>query len=360
MTNRPWFLIEALLWPLAVLYAAIVGLRGFAYHNRWLKSFSVDAPVLSIGNLTAGGTGKTPLTALIVSELQKRDCRVGIVSRGYGGKVKGVERVAFAESASGVATYFGDEPTWYARNFPKVPVYVGPDRVSVAKAMLRAEDIQFIVADDAFQHRRLRRSIDIVVIDATEPRWHYRSLPLGRLREGFSSLRRAHVVFLTKVNLASREQVEWLDERIRASNSRLPVYKMESAIRCFVPLAPLGFEKRAESFSFAPRELRGRRLLLVSGIGRPSTFEQLVREQTEGEILEHVIFRDHHEYSEDDRVALEKKAMELKADLIVVTEKDAVKLESWKPRVSCLVSRLEVRPLDDLGAFYEDIRRLVL
>lgn len=356
-------LLLVMLSPLAGLYAFVIRLRNFAYDRKILPSFSGHSPragrripVISIGNLTAGGTGKTPLTALLVETWLKQGRRVGVMSRGYGGTRKGVVKV-INDSNRERARIYGDEPTWLAARFPEVPVYVGVDRVQVAKELLENESVDMLVADDAFQHRRLQRDLDFVLIDATEPRWHYSSLPAGRMREGFASLKRANVVFLNKVNLAEPEYVEWLRQVIQKNvRTSTPIIEMESVIGGYSLLNSPGQGHVPGS------GLKGKRLLLVSGIGRPATFSQLVSLASQADIVEHLIYRDHHPYSEEDLRLIEAKGNDLGIDALVITEKDAVKLMNWKPKVSwpCYVSHLVNQPKSDRGAFYEAIDRLLL
>jgi tetraacyldisaccharide 4'-kinase len=357
--SQPPFVIDKLLAFPGALYSGLMRGRNFAYDHAILASHQVDVPVISIGNLTAGGTGKTPITSLLIEGLSAKGLKVGVISRGYGGKSKGCERVR-DDGSPETAKWFGDEPTWLAHRHSDVPVFVGRDKVAASQALLREYSVQLILADDAFQHRRLKRDFDIVLLDATQPEWHYRSLPQGRLREGFSSLARAHAVFVTKTNLAQPRALEFLRSQL-SSQTHLEVFEFESLIRKFTPL-----HETADKNSDGEGSLIGKkRLLLVSGIGRPETFSTLVsrafREWHQDiEIIEHVVFRDHHAYSDKDLVDLEKAAERISADAILMTEKDAVKLNHWQPSVPSYVSQLVSRPRLDLEGLYEAIRRLTM
>ncbi|HVK60989.1 MAG TPA: tetraacyldisaccharide 4'-kinase, partial [Bdellovibrionales bacterium] len=192
-------------------------------------------------------------------------------------------------------------------------------------------------------------------LDSTQPTWHYRPLPLGRAREDLSSMRRAQSVFITKINLAPVEQLTWLRKTIGAFRERtgFSVFEFESAIAGYYPLekGPACLESQSD--------LRKARVLLVSGIGRPHTFEELVR-KSGADIAEHMIFRDHHSYTENDLKDVERHAADAPVDAIIITEKDAVKLTDWKTSVPCFVSRLQARPVSSLDKFYENIDRLLL
>ena len=326
--------------------------RNRAYDREWLKSRNVGVPVVSIGNVTAGGTGKTPLTALLIAGLQARDRRVGVISRGYGGTEKGPLRVA-NDGTVETARRFGDEPSWLASRFTDVPIYICGDRIVAGQALLLDEKVDVILADDAFQHRRLARAFDIVVLDATEPEWHYRSLPLGRLRENLSSLGRADAIFITKTNLSDSEPA-FLRSRIERETAA-DIFEMESVIAGFTSL-----ESGVRGAVRPLADFSGEKVVLASGIGRPETFSQLV-ERSGAKIVKRFDFPDHHAFSESNRLEIERAAQEHGASNIFVTEKDAVKLGDWKPQIPCWVSRLEMRPVrGDLGELYETIARLTL
>jgi tetraacyldisaccharide 4'-kinase len=353
--KRPSRLIESAALPLAGLYGSVMSARNLAFDRGLLKAKSVGCPVISIGNITAGGTGKTPLTSLLIEGFQKRGLRVGLVSRGYGGSEKGPVRVA-TDGANESAKRFGDEPTWFAQRFPEVPVVICGDRVAAARSLLAADKVDLILADDAFQHRYLHRDLDIVVLDPTEPAWHYRPLPLGREREGFDSLSRAQAIFVTKTNLAEEARVNWLNKKIAhaVKEKRTPVYELEAHIPFFLRVGSSGAESSRASASF-----RGERVLLVSGIGRPHTFARLIRNFVRAEVMEHLVFADHHAYSAANLADIESRAVKLGVSAILVTEKDAVKMSAWNPSVPCWASRLETRPKSDLGSFYEAVDRLL-
>lgn len=335
--DRPSLALEALLTPLACIYSGVAKIRNQAFDRAWKPAIDLGVPVVSIGNLTAGGTGKTPVTAMLTEAFRAQGKKVGIVSRGYGGREKGPLRVP-ASGGAEVARRFGDEPSWLAARFPEVPVFIGADRVSAVAALKSANDVELIIADDAFQHRRLARKFDIVILDALEPEWHYRPLPLGRMREGFSSLSRANAIFITKTNLAPRSHIERLRAWIKATVGNPVVIEVESVLA--------GFTKLGEEALMAPLSagsLENARVLLASGIGRPESFERLMSEQAKALVVEHLIFSDHHQYGSADLERIANRARELKVSALVVTEKDAVKMTGWNPGVPCWVTKLEAR-----------------
>lgn len=350
--NEPVPVLKALLKPAAAVYEVLTSARNLAFECGWRKVFDPGVPVVSIGNLTAGGTGKTPVTALLANGLRSRGYAVGIVSRGFGGREKGPVRVS-ATGDTEAAAKFGDEPAWLAARFPDIPVYVGADRVAAVQALKRENRVDLVIADDAFQHRRLARRFDVVILDALEPEWHYRLLPLGRLRESFSSLKRADSVFITKANLASLEERERLRKRIDAvfaeTGEPPPIFEIESALSGFTKLGGSTDEV------IPARGLAGKKVLLASGIGRPESFERLMLQEADAQIVDHVVFADHHRYSKADLEKISARVREKGAELLVVTEKDAVKMTGWSPEFPCWVTKLEAR--GSLDGFYEVLHR---
>jgi tetraacyldisaccharide 4'-kinase len=360
--NRLPRIAELPLWPAACLYEAAMRFRGLTFDLGWRSRLTTDRPVLSIGNLTAGGTGKTPLVALFTEEIGRSGKRVGIVSRGYGGSERGPARVP-TDGSLETASRFGDEPAWLAARFSgrpgqgQVPTYVGRDRYLATQTMLKENPLDVVIADDCFQHRRLSRRCDVVVLDATEPRWHYRSLPLGRMRESFSALKRADAVVLTKVNMADGAQISWLREMIaseRREGEALPVF--ETGVR-IARLAQIELPA-GDPGSFSTSSLATRKFVLLSAIGRPHVFRQLIERECASQALEHFVFADHHYFTGEDLAMIERRAEALGAEDIVMTEKDAVKLRAWRPGFKCWVARLEIEA-QNLRGFYELAGRLL-
>ena len=194
--------MNLILAPFSFLYSQVMALRNLLYDRDVLPTFEVGIPIVSVGNLTLGGTGKTPLICELVAWALENKLHPGVVSRGYRGQVRGVELV----TPNGDPSYFGDEPVMIASRFANVPVYVGADRVAAVKKMIEHQKVDIIFADDAFQHRRLGRKADIVVVDCTEAISNYRVVPVGRARENVRGLDRADFIILNKVNLATPEQ----------------------------------------------------------------------------------------------------------------------------------------------------------
>jgi tetraacyldisaccharide 4'-kinase len=313
--------VELLRLPAAV-FGAMAGLRGALYDRGLLPTERIDAPVISVGNLTAGGTGKTPFVALVVRELARRGLRPGIVSRGYGARVAGAS----------------DEVGELARALDGVPQREDHDRARGARALLPACDA--IVLDDGFQHRRLARDLDLVLVDATRPfglAAHGGEpvralLPRGLLREHPSALARAHAVVLTRADQAPPAELAELQDELERWAPGAPFLR---AVHRPVRLAGLGGLRDA-----GPESLRGARVWLASGIAHPEAFERSAR-GLGAEVVGHRRFPDHHAWSAEDAREVAAEA-ERAGALLVTTGKDAVKLAPLSCRARVLEIELEL------------------
>jgi tetraacyldisaccharide 4'-kinase len=319
-------LAVALLTPPSLLYRAVVALRNRRY-DRPGKAVHPGIPVISVGNLTVGGTGKTPLTAWIAARLLEEGRRPAIVSRGYGGKSgRGpcfVSRGAGPLCASDLG---GDEPVLLARRLPGTLVVVGSDRVAGARAA-RDAGADVIVLDDGFQHRRLARDLDLVLLDARDPFGGHRLLPSGPLREPIGSLRRAHAVILTRSG--SGEAFPFLQRVIRRHAGDLPLLRAGHRTA--------GLVDADGTLRPAPA-----RAVAFCGIGSPDDFFlDLAREGIE--VAAERPFPDHHRYREGDLAALVSLVAAHHA-VPVTTEKDLARLPAPQRLPGLLALRIEAVP----------------
>jgi len=289
----------------AFLFEQIVWARGQLFDRGIFSTLKMSRPVISVGNLTVGGTGKTPFSIWLLQRIQSQGLNPGFVSRGYKSVSKEPRSVTRVE-----AKEFGDEPSLVRETLPTIPVYVGANRSRTIQKMLAESSADLVVADDAFQHRRLERDLDIVLIDAMEPSWHYRFLPAGRAREGFQALSRAQVVVISKANLADPLQLQFLDEQLRHfAGLQL---KMNYKLGGFRNL-----HHRRQTLTGA--------IFLVSGVGRPKSVEVLLPSKP----VEHNTFADHYEYTKKDVKEILKDFRASGAENLVTTTKDAVKLNQF-------------------------------
>lgn len=272
------------------------------YDNNWIKPKKVGVPVISIGNLTLGGTGKTPVVAY-VAQLCKNS---GIISRGYGSK-------------NGAPN---DEALELAFRLPNVPHVQNPKRVKAAQQILAGENPpSVLVLDDAFQHRQIHRDLDIVLLDATEPFGYERIFPRGLLREPIASLKRADIVLLSRADLIGENERSALKERVKRIAPHVIWATISHRAKNLVIF-------RDEKFERMPletlREYAQKRVLAVCGIGNPAAFEKTLKTLGLPQI-DILTFPDHHNYTENDVAQIGSSAKGKNA--VFCTMKDLVKLQ---------------------------------
>lgn len=294
--------------PLSPLFGVVVGLRNLGYRIGLLRVRHAALPVISVGNLSVGGTGKTPFTLWLSRSLVDRGVRVGIVLRGYGGRAAGVTVVSSGHGPEVGPAEAGDEAVMLAKCFPG-PVITASRRIDGAAAAA-ALGCEAVVLDDGFQHRAIARAFDVVLLDGRRGPL----LPAGPLRERLGALRRADGVVL--VDPLAHGPV--LDVPRAAAGRTVCRMRVEPA--ALVEAVQGQWRERPVSL------LAGQRVVVVSGIARPDRFYELVR-QWEGTIAEVFEYPDHHRYTLSDWQDIGRRSQQ--ADFIVTTEKDLVKLEAF-------------------------------
>ncbi len=305
--------VRPALKPFGQLYAQVMDWRNRMYDKQWLETIDVGCPVVSVGNITAGGTGKTPVVMSVVERLKSMGLRPAVVSRGYKGNFTGVQQVTL--DRKNPAKWYGDEPVLIKTRFPEVPVFVGIDRVLAAREAMSVAKPDVLVADDAFQHRRLARKLDILVIDSTQDPESMLPLPWGLGREAVSGLKRAQLVVLTKVNLSSAELMDAWSRAIKSSGTKAEVMRMayRSAGLFDVNEKPI------------LRESIGS-VMVTAAIGQPEAFVTLIERELGLTVRDRMFFADHHFFKKEDLNRILRK-MDAKENLFV-TEKDAVKIKA--------------------------------
>jgi tetraacyldisaccharide 4'-kinase len=314
--QRPtWWLAWA-----AIPYRLVARLRTFGYEAGWFRRHKLLVPVVSIGNLTVGGTGKTPIIIELAERLLRDGKRVGVLSRGYRRTTHapmllvsdGVRLLAGPREA-------GDEPYLIARRCPKAVVAVGVDRYRLGRWVLSQFAVDCFLLDDGFQHMGLHRDLDVLLIDATDALGLDQVLPAGRLREPLEAAGRATAIIVTRAE--KQTDVEEILSRLRSAVQHVPM----TAQVTFHPQAlqgvMTGVERSLES-------CQGKSALLVSGVGHAASFRA-----TAGrlglKVLEEVVHADHHCYTGREVARLRQFAADLGADLVLTTEKDAGKIQPY-------------------------------
>ena len=290
------------------LYAAVVATRNRLYDTGLLKTHRLATPVVSVGNITAGGTGKTPVVQWLAASLRGRGMRPAVLMRGYGKGAISDEQDLLAESLA------DDESP--------VPVHANPDRIVGAHAVLEAHPhVNLFILDDGFQHRRLGRNFDLVLIDATNPFGYGRVHPRGLLREPMAGLARADAFILTRSDLVAIDVRRSIERTLRANNRVAPIYRARHAIT--------GLRSAGQSAADPPdtpmESLASRKLFAFAGIANPLGLDAQLR-QFPGEYVGGQWFADHHNYTAADLAAMHQRARAAGADTMLVTEKDWRKL----------------------------------
>ncbi len=292
-------LAEALLWPLTLPYGAVTHLRARAYRMGLLRPRRLPGTVISVGNLTAGGTGKTPMVLWIAERLAGEGKRAGILIRGYGG-------------ASTSAGHTSDEAQLLAARLGnRVELGVGADRWARGRELAR-RGVEWFVLDDGFQHLQLARDVDIVLLDATNPFGGGRLIPAGRLREGRGALGRADIIVITRSSHAPA-----VEAAVRR-HSAAPVFYARPQLESVRQL-------RGEYPGVEDAGARAHRFFAFCGIGNPAAFLADAREWNL-QIAGHRFFPDHHRYTQRDMDMLAEQARAAGAGSLLCTEKDVFNL----------------------------------
>ncbi len=322
------------------IYGKITGLRNILYEKGVLEVFDTRVRVISVGNITAGGTGKTPLVAYIAGVLAERGEKVCVLTRGYG-RIDPKKRVVVTdgERILSDAEHSGDEPFELANKLlGRAIIIADADRVAAAKWALRKSGVTVFLLDDGFQHRKIKRDLDIVCIDATDILKDAKLLPAGRLREPLSQLQRADTVVITRSNLVGN--ISNLKSEISELNAKIPVFSAANRISSIVPLSEFSSNTRQPQTTVAVKKA-----FAFCGLGNPGNFFEQLRQENVS-VFGSKEFRDHHHYSQSDVLEIEELARECAADILLTTAKDGVKLASLKFSIPCFVVEIEM-VLDD-------------
>ena len=312
--------LRYVLFPLAMLFWGILFWRNLFYTFGFFVSRKLPTKVISIGNITTGGTGKTPAVIYLANILIKRGKRVAVLSRGYGRKTAGTQLVTDGNTPVLDWRNFGDEPTLISKALSGVPVVVDEKRHRGGMFLVDRFNPDVIIMDDAFQHRAIERDVDIVLINSQDQRSDHKLLPYGFLREPWIHLKRAHAIIFTKTNLM--KPAPFL--RSMARKSRVPRFR--SVLLCGPLVSPEGEYKEI---------LKENSVLALSAVGDHGGFMRTLNSAGLN-VVEELVFRDHHDYTQDDVELTQKHLLKSGAEYVVTTEKDMVKLDQLD------LSRIEI------------------
>jgi tetraacyldisaccharide 4'-kinase len=358
--NQPWGVrcLLGILKAMSLLFAAAVAVRYFLYRTGLKRRYPLGIQVISIGNVTAGGTGKTPVTEVFARTLAEQGRKVAILSRGYRRKeapwwqrvftqvivpplvVSDGKRVLL-DSATG-----GDEPYMLASNLPGVAVVVDRDRVKAGRWAIKRLGCDTLILDDGFQYQKLKHSVEVVLVDATNPFGNGHMLPRGILREPARHLKRADIVFLTKCN----GDVSAVRREVRRYNKTAEIVECSHAPRVL---------KDVWSREEFPLDwLRGKTVCTLSGIASPRGFENSLR-RLGSRVVWCERYADHHRYDASEILYALNRTADMGADALVTTEKDAVRFPRFETSpVRCLYLRIAIEILKGGESFQSIINRI--
>lgn len=301
-------LLRSFMGVAATGYSLVVRLHNFLYSKRWLKIHTADVPVISIGNITTGGTGKTPLVIWIcntiyqISNIKYQKCGVAILTRGY----KTTRNLKLKTQN------YVDEPAVLAENCPQAKVIVNPSRAEAAAEAVDKFGAKVLIMDDGFQHRRLHRDLDIVTIDATCPFGYGKLLPAGLLREPVACLKHADAVVLTRCDQISESELSRIERELRLINPDMIIARSIHNPTC---------AKSVTGETITIEQLKSRKIFAFCGIGNPDAFLNTIR-NTGANLVGSKIYNDHYHYTDGDIDDIYGQANHLGADLILSTQKD--------------------------------------
>ncbi len=301
---------------ISILYKLAVSLRAILYEKGLLKSHTLMHPIISVGNLTVGGTGKTPFVLYLAQILKEAGYQPIVLTRGYKGWAKNQTLlVSDGQKIFCSPEECGDEAWMLAQKLPEVPIVVGKNRYRAGRLVEDRYQKVIHILDDGYQHLQLKRNLNILFLDATDPFGGHQLLPTGRLREPLSAIRRADLIIITRAHFP------------------LDLDEIEMNIRKHNPIVPLSyFYHDAISIAdvrngqlFRLRDFIGKRVVALAAIGNPNIFLQDL-EHYQMQVLDQFLFQDHHSYVQGELDQVIRRRAQLKANAIITTEKDAVRL----------------------------------
>lgn len=311
-------IFQFFLLPLAFLWEAFYRVRRFFYTYGYFKQNIFQVPIVSIGNLTFGGTGKTPFTLWLSEFYARHDLKIMILMRGYKGKLEKSSGILRGGRKLGYNPFdYGDEPLLLARRLEQASIVVGRNRSDNLRYYFANEKPDVVLLDDGHQHLKLYRDVNIVLFDALMPIDRYKVAPLGYMREGFSALKAADLVVIGRADQALREDIDELKILVRK-------YSPPGTVFAEIGYRPTGVFNARTSKKEDIQTLQGRKVVCLAGIASPVSFYALV-ESLGADLIERHTFPDHHYFTGQEVQEIIDHAKERDA-LVLTTEKDMVKL----------------------------------
>ncbi len=313
-------IIIVILMPLSFCWSTFYKIRRFGYEYGLFVQNSFRIPIISVGNITFGGTGKTPFTLWIAQYFEEQNKKVMILMRGYkGSKEKGHGLVCANDAQSYDPTKFGDEAIIFGRNLKNAKIVVGKNRSKNLRYYLGLESPDLVLLDDGHQHLKLARNINLCLFDSTLPMESYHVAPRGYLRESFTALRKADAIILTRCSQVNTHKIKLLKNKIlRFTNSTIPVAEID--------YKTLGFFDSNLRRKLRTEEIKDKKVIAMAGIASPESFYKSL-ESLGAKIINKHTFPDHHSFSSSEIEVILKESQRENA-IVITTEKDIVKINS--------------------------------
>ncbi len=341
-------LLKSRIWgiafsPFSLLYGIAVSLKNLFYDKKIIKPARISGKIISVGNISIGGTGKTPLVTALATMVKEAGYRTAVISRGYGGKTRGTICVSDGKNILSSPEESGDEPLLHARNLPEIPVIVDPDRIRAARYAEKHFHSEVIVLDDAFQHRKINRDIDIITINAADPWGNSMLLPGGPLREPLKNLKRGDLFIITH------------------ADNNINIEKIKSVIKKYSRNRVFLTCHRPQSFFTLPHKhiplsrLKDQPVLAFSGIAYPDLFRKTLFD-LKCDIKQFLSFPDHHYYTAADKKTIWRNALQNKVKAVITTEKDVMRIDTWnKKNIPLYYLKIKLNFMSELETFKQSI-----
>jgi tetraacyldisaccharide 4'-kinase len=318
---------------LSFLFYSGYTLRKLFYRSGLLKIKELKVKVISVGNITLGGSGKTPFVLYLAKKLRDKGINFAILTRGYKRRSEGTKELKRIDSPDLIWEEVGDEPYLLSDHFPDTPIIIGKDRYNSGKIAQAKYQAEVLILDDGFQHWRLKRDLDIVMVDASIDLEKEKLFPEGRLREPLSSLKRASLFVLTRVDQSVH--MDNMRKIMQRFNPQAPIVKSILGVTSII-----NWRDKTE---ISLNQLKGKKVLAFCGIGNPFSFEKTLK-SLGVEILNAFFFLDHYIYSQNDFLSLEEERKKAGAEFLITTEKDSIRLPEIKSQnPPLLVVQIELK-----------------
>ena len=324
--------IKIIASAISLPYRLIITFRNWLYDKKIFAAVKLPCPVISVGNIAVGGTGKTPCVIMLAKMLQSHGFKPAILSRGYGGSsTKSVSIVADGKNILLNSQTAGDEPFLMAQSLKSIPILVGPQRIKTGKSAINRFGVNVLICDDAMQHRQIFRDINLVLLDSQDPLGKGHVLPRGKLREPIAGLKRASAFLLTRTD--ETPKIDKIDKKL-SQIVNAPIFTSIHKLKDVI--------KGDYSDKWPIDKLSGKKVCAFCGIAKPDSFKKSLL-ATGCHILSLDTFPDHHKYSRAEIKIIKNKFYNYEADLIITTQKDGMRLQKFAEFLSIIyMMRIEM------------------